>query len=62
MDETLNERQRPGEAFDLNEPLAAAYYLKEELRMIRLQPDKVSAEKSLDEWIKKRRTPPRLKW
>lgn len=53
LDETRNERQRLDEALKLNEPLAMAYYLKEELRMIWLKPDRASAEKALDEWIKK---------
>jgi transposase len=53
LDDSRDERQRLEEALKLNEPLATAYYMKEELRTIWLQPDKVSAETALDEWIKK---------
>ena len=53
LDDTRNERQRLGEALKLNEPLATAYYMKEELRNIWHQSDKTSAQKALDEWIKK---------
>lgn len=52
-DDSRDERQRLEEALKLNEPLATAYYMKEELRTIWLQLDKVSAETALDEWIKK---------
>jgi transposase len=53
LDDTRDERQRLDEALKLNEPLAAAYYMKEELRNIWRQPDKIAAQKALDEWIKK---------
>ena len=53
LDDTCNERQRLDDALKLNEPLATAYYMKEELRTIWHQPDKASAKKALDEWIKK---------
>lgn len=53
LDDTRDERQRLDEALKLNEPLATAYYMKEELRQIWCQPDKASAEKALDEWIAK---------
>ena len=53
LDDTRNERQRLEEALKLNEPLATAYYMKEELRNIWHQPDKTSAQKALDEWVKK---------
>jgi len=53
LDDSRDERQRLDEALKLNEPLATAYYMKEELRQIWLQPDKASAEKTLDEWIAK---------
>jgi transposase len=53
LDDTRDERQRLDEALKLNEPLAAAYYMKEELRNIWRQPDKIAAQKILDEWIKK---------
>ena len=53
LDDTRDERQRLDKALKLNEPLAAAYYMKEELRDIWLQPDKNSAQMALDEWVKK---------
>ena len=53
LDDTRNERQRLDEALQLNEPLATAYYMKEELRNIWLQPDKASAQQALGEWVKK---------
>ena len=53
LDDTHNERQRLDEALKLNEPLATAYYMKEELRNIWHQPYKTSAQKALDEWVKK---------
>ncbi|WP_419609435.1 transposase, partial [Thiolapillus sp.] len=53
LDDTRDERQRLNEALKLNEPLATAYYMKEELRQIWRQSDKASAEKALAEWIAK---------
>ena len=49
LDDKRNERQRLDEALKLNEPLATAYYMKEELRNIWHQPDKLLAQKALDE-------------
>jgi transposase len=46
-----DEQERLKEALRLNEPLAAAYYMKEDLRQIWAQPDKEAAEKVLDSWI-----------
>ena len=46
-----NEKQRLEEALSLNKPLATAYYLKEDLRFLWNQPDKVTAQTYLDEWI-----------
>ncbi|MBK6959245.1 MAG: transposase, partial [Nitrosomonas sp.] len=54
LDDKRNERQRLDEALKLNEPLATAYYMKEELRNIWHQRDKLSAQNALDEWVKKR--------
>ena len=56
LDDTRDERQRLDEALKLNEPLATTYYMKEELRNIWHQPDKTSAQKALDEWVKKAAT------
>lgn len=46
-----NEQDRLEEALRLNEPLAKAYYMKEDLRQIWSQPDKASASLFLDDWI-----------
>lgn len=47
-----DERQRLAEALELNAPLATAYYMKEDLRQIWNQPDKQSAAKIIDSWIR----------
>jgi len=39
----------------INQPLSCAYYLKEYLRQIWLQPDREEAEKVLRDWIEKAR-------
>jgi transposase len=44
------ERQRLAEALQLNEALAKAYYLKEDLRQFWSQPDKATARKFLTSW------------
>ncbi len=46
-----NEPSQLAEALRLNEPLAAAYYLKEDLRQIWSQPSKEDAEEFLTGWI-----------
>jgi len=51
LDPTKNEHQRLEEALRLNQPLATAYYLKEDLRQFWEQPDKATAQKFLDDWI-----------
>ena len=51
LDETRNERQRLQDAIQLNQPLAIAYYMKEDLRQLWAQHDKKSAESFLDDWI-----------
>ncbi len=48
-----NARERLDNALALNEPLAKAYYLKEELRMIWHQENKEAASKALTDWIQK---------
>ena len=47
----MAERQRLEEALRLNQPLATAYYLKEDLRQFWEQPDKPSARRFLCDWI-----------
>lgn len=51
LDPTRREPKRLREALKLNESLAAAYYLKEDLRELWNQPDKACAAAHLDFWI-----------
>jgi transposase len=51
LDPDRNEPQRLAEALQYNEPLAMAYYLKEELNEIWDQDDQRQAETLLAEWI-----------
>ena len=51
LDPKKNERQRLQEALKLNESLATAYYLKEQLRQLWQEPDKACAAAALDEWL-----------
>jgi transposase len=51
LDEKRNERQRLDEALRLNQPLACAYYMKEDLRQIWNQPDKATAQAVFGDWI-----------
>ena len=46
-----DERQRLNEALRINQPLATAYYMKEDLRQFWQQPGKFSAQFFLDDWI-----------
>jgi transposase len=46
-----NERARLEEALNLNKPLAIAYYLKEDLRLLWSLPDKATAAAHLEDWI-----------
>ncbi len=52
LDESKNERERLREALELNESLATAYYLKEDLNQLWQQPNKATAEKFLQDWCK----------
>jgi transposase len=47
------ERERLEEALRLNQPLAMAYYMKEDLRQIWEQPNKATATRVLDDWIRR---------
>ncbi len=49
--EKRNERARLEEALCINKPLATAYYMKEDLRLLWSQPDKATAENHLHDWI-----------
>ena len=51
LDEEKNEKERLEEALKLNQPLATAYYLKEDLRQIWIQKNKRSATAFLKDWI-----------
>ena len=51
LDEKKDETQRLELALALNEPLAIAYYLKEDLRQIWSQTDKKTAKKVIEDWI-----------
>jgi transposase len=53
LDPTRDERERLEEALRINQPLATAYYMKEDLRQIWDQPDKATAKRVLDDWIKR---------
>ena len=53
LDVSKNEHIRLQEAQRLNQPLATAYYMKDELRQVWKQEDKENAAFVLDDWIKK---------
>ena len=55
LDDDRNELQRLEDALRLNEPLALAYYLKEDLRQIWSQPDKATARLVLRDWLARAR-------
>jgi transposase len=55
LDPTKNERQRLERALRLNEPLALVYYMKEDLRQIWLQGNKVLARLFLEDWMARAR-------
>lgn len=53
LSEDRNEKERLEEALRLNEPLAVAYYMKEDLRQIWNQANKDEAAEFLDDWIER---------
>ena len=55
LDPARREGERLAEALRLNEPLATAYYLKEELRQVWRQPDQATAARLLGAWIRSAR-------
>ncbi len=55
LDGEHNEVERLEEALRLNAPLAAAYYLKEDLRQVWSQPDKRTARRVLGDWLRRSR-------
>jgi transposase len=50
------EPRRLGEALELNQPLATAYYMKEDLRQLWRQANKQKAEAFLEGWIARARS------
>ncbi len=55
LDVNRNERERLNEALKYNQPLALAYYMKEDLRQIWNQSSKSEAEIFLNDWIARAR-------
>lgn len=55
LDADRDEQQRLEDALRLNEPLALAYYLKEDLRQIWSQPNKRTARRVLRDWVRRAR-------
>lgn len=53
LDAKHEESKRLHEALMLNEPLATAYYMKEDLRQLWEQPDRQAAQRVLDGWIRR---------
>ena len=51
--QNVNERQRRDEALRINQPLATAYYMKEEFRHFWDQDDLAAATKFLDDWCRR---------
>lgn len=55
LNENRDEQQRLQDALKLNQSLATAYYLKEDLRQIWEQPDRGTAETFLKDWCRRAR-------
>jgi transposase len=55
LEDAREESARLKQALELNAPLAAAYYLKEDLRRLWSQSDKAAAARFLDGWIERAR-------
>jgi transposase len=53
LDPKRRERERLEEALRLNQPLAAAYYMKEDLQQIWMQRDRATGARVLDDWIRR---------
>ena len=56
LDATCDEPKRLQEALKLNQPLATAYYMKDDLRRVWEQSDKPAARRVLDDWIRRAET------
>jgi transposase len=55
LDPERNEQQRLDQALRLNAPLATVYYMKEDLRQIWSQPNKLQARRILQDWLARAR-------
>ena len=53
LDETKGERTRLEEALRINQPLATAYYMKEEFRQFWTQPNVTAAKRFLNDWCRR---------
>lgn len=53
LDKTRDEAKRLHEALLLNQPLATAYYMREDLRRVWEQSDRSAAQRVLDDWIRR---------
>jgi transposase len=53
LDPKRNEQKRLEDALRLNQPLATVYYMKEDLRQIWEQPDKATARRVFDDWVRR---------
>jgi transposase len=53
LDPKRKERERLEEALRMNQPLATVYYMKEDLRQIWEQPDKETARRVLEDWMRR---------
>jgi transposase len=53
LDPTRDESKRLHEALLLNQPLATAYYMKEDLRRVWEQPNYAAGQRVLDDWIRR---------
>ena len=53
LDGTRDESKRLHEALALNQPLATAYYMREDLRRVWEQSDRSAAQRVLDDWIRR---------
>lgn len=58
-------KTRLDNALDMNKPISQAYYLKEQLREIWMQPNKQAVEKVMLDWVKQAqesKVPQLMKW
>lgn len=56
LQDARNEQGRLQEALRLNQPLATAYYLKEDLRQLWKQSDKQTADRFISDWVSRAQT------